>query len=529
MKKLLFLLSIVPTLCFSQGWNGFSANYKWYDNHKGSTVYYIESPEELYGLSHIVKGTFGRSIDNFSGKTIKLKKDIDLNNKEWSPIGGTLANYIYYFYGNFDGDNHTISGLNLSPNSSPVATVGLFGDNHGTISNLTIEGTTNNLDLCLSMDMSYLYIGSIVAENNGTIYNCKVIHSIKTVNTYTNNLLYVFMGGICGLNDGEIIGCSYLGSMNYNMERGEIGGIAGRNISNAKITECKSVSNTSIGSKVLHTMAGGICGNSVGVVKDCFFCGSIDVKATWGNSLGGICGEVLSGDGISNCISIGNINAPYGHTNRVAPITGFKSAVSNSFYVSSLTNVSGAGEDISFSELISPSTFSTFSPDIWNLRAGEIPSLNTANSKQVINIKSGLQGEFIIEPQSNADVPITISSINGWMIYSIMVDGVISIIEEEAGYVTYIPANKSVTDIEIVYCSKETGMPYTNKEKYKIYSSDSNIIIENIQLGESVSVYTSSGICLFNQTANADKYSIEVPDNDIYIVKIGNFTGKIAL
>lgn len=527
MKKLLFLLSIIPTICFSQGWNGIGASYKWYDDHKGSTVYYIESPEELYGLSHIVNGTFGRSIDNFSGKTIKLKKDIDLNNKKWSPIGGTLANYIYYFYGNFDGDNHTISGLNL--NSRSDNTVGLFGDNHGTISNLTIEGTTNNLDLCLSMYMGYLFVGSVAAENSGTIYNCKVIHSIKTVNTYTDKSLHVYIGGICGWNYGEIIGCSYLGSMNYNMECGLIGGIAGSNSANAKIMECKSVSNTSIESKALNNMVGGICGSSFGSVKDCFFCGSIDIKATWGNSLGGICGEVPNGDGINNCISIGSISAPYGHTNRVAPITGFKSAVSNSFYVSSLTNVSGAGEDISFSELISPSTFPTFSPDIWNLRAGEIPSPNSANSKQVINIKSGLQGEFIIESQSNADTPITISSINGWMIYSIMVDGVISIIEEEAGYIMSVPANKSVTNIEVVYCSKETGVPYTNKEKYKIYSSDNSIIIENIQLGESVSVYTSSGICLFNQKSETDKYSIEVPCNDIYIVKIGDFTGKIAL
>ena len=50
-----------------------------------------------------------------------LTADIDLANKEWTPIG----NHSNSFQGNFDGDNHTVTGMQISGESDRV---GLFGE-----------------------------------------------------------------------------------------------------------------------------------------------------------------------------------------------------------------------------------------------------------------------------------------------------------------------------------------------------------------------------------------------------------------
>ena len=60
---------------------------------------------------------------DFSGKTVKLTADIDLENQEWTPIGDDGYNNL--FSGTFDGNGKTISGLQIT--SANDGFVGLFG------------------------------------------------------------------------------------------------------------------------------------------------------------------------------------------------------------------------------------------------------------------------------------------------------------------------------------------------------------------------------------------------------------------
>ncbi|MBR4761546.1 MAG: hypothetical protein IK086_02785, partial [Clostridia bacterium] len=72
---------------------------------------------------------------DYSGKYIKLTDDIDLNNIAFTPIGNTSK----YFRGTFDGDKHTVSGLNIS--SSSDKGIALFGAVHNaTVKNITVKG-----------------------------------------------------------------------------------------------------------------------------------------------------------------------------------------------------------------------------------------------------------------------------------------------------------------------------------------------------------------------------------------------------
>ena len=124
-----------------KGWAAY-ADTSWYDDYEDDTEFIISTPAELAGLAQIVNA----GTDSFVGKTIKLSADISLADangylRKWTPIG----TYEHLFKGSFDGQDHTISGLNVADfgASGNTAAAGLFGyvsgDATATIKDLTID------------------------------------------------------------------------------------------------------------------------------------------------------------------------------------------------------------------------------------------------------------------------------------------------------------------------------------------------------------------------------------------------------
>ena len=109
----------------------------------------------------------------FSGQTVVLTSDVDLQGVEWTPIGtdNTIA-------GTFDGGNHTISNLKVSGNNKRI---GLFASSgHGmTIKNVKMT----NVNLTGSD-----YVGAIVGYGLcARIENCHVDGGTITSNVYNND------------------------------------------------------------------------------------------------------------------------------------------------------------------------------------------------------------------------------------------------------------------------------------------------------------------------------------------------------
>ena len=74
----------------------------WYDADK--TNFELKTEEEFRGLSLVA------FADNFKGKTITLKADMDLKDEAWLPIGPSgMA-----FAGTFDGGNHIIANMKFT-------------------------------------------------------------------------------------------------------------------------------------------------------------------------------------------------------------------------------------------------------------------------------------------------------------------------------------------------------------------------------------------------------------------------------
>ena len=180
-------------------WDG-TDDTSWYENNKDATEFSIGTAAELAGLAALVNGTAkdadNNSIDavNFFRKTIKLTADIDLNNQAWTPIGN--GDNSFAFFGTFDGDGYTISGLNVPDANAP----GLFGCIFGTVQNLIVKGSVTVGDEADGGD--YGEAGGVVCDNNGTVQNCGFYGSV-------NDEIGLDAGGVAGGGYGKVLNCWY--------------------------------------------------------------------------------------------------------------------------------------------------------------------------------------------------------------------------------------------------------------------------------------------------------------------------------
>ncbi len=130
----------VPDEITVSTWDG-TIDKSWYT--KGTTEYTLTEASQLAGLAELVNG----KTDDFKGVTIKLANNINLNNKQWTPIGlysdeeDTTDFEKKPFSGTFDGQNHTIIGLKIELDNKKSSYRALFGYVNGTVENLTVAGT----------------------------------------------------------------------------------------------------------------------------------------------------------------------------------------------------------------------------------------------------------------------------------------------------------------------------------------------------------------------------------------------------
>ena len=242
--------------------------------------YLIKDAEDLKLLAKKVNGG-----EKYEGKYFKQTANINLNNTEWIPIGGTVIEHpstweISVFKGNFDGDGHQI----------------------------TITGDS---------DFGGLF-GSV---EEAIIQNCHVVGDVKG---------YYSVGGIvgsAGLNT-KILNCSFRG--NVTGTGSCIGGIVGETSSGCEVSGCFVTGKVEGLQKV-----GGIAGKGVGTIKNCYALADVTAKSDFspntneaGNYAGGIAGDVFYCT-IENCYYSGKVSvsdyaggiAGYVHGSDNAPTT----------------------------------------------------------------------------------------------------------------------------------------------------------------------------------------------------------------
>ena len=305
-----------------------------YDNYTENSPLEIDSAEKLAAFARAVN--VGKK--NFSGKYVKLTKDIDLMGDEtkltitkktdstdsskfnisitgtasnvWVPIG----NYTTKFTGTFDGDGHEVSNMTVLMNStSGDVYAGLFGlISGGSIKN---TGVTGNVYAASSSDVD----AGGLAGNSDSITN-----SYATGNVY-----------------------AYSSSSSYSITRA--GGLAGCSdgITNSYATGNVYVSSSSSN----YTYAGGLTGGSYSSsIINSYATGNVSAsssKYVYAGGLAGYSGS-SSSSSISNSYATGNVSTSSSKYVYAGGLIGSgRGSITNGYYYSGATIDGGTGATIS--------------------------------------------------------------------------------------------------------------------------------------------------------------------------------------
>ncbi len=260
----------------------------WAGTGTKSDPFLIEDAGNLMRLTYSVQ-----QGNRYGGCYFKLTADVDIAEYcgesiyTWKPIGSIN----HPFYGTFDGDGHTVSGLKITGNDSYV---GLFGENRGTILNLNVVGEVSGKS----------FVGGVCGSNLWIMSNCtfRSSETETTVepeagsgNTEPQTVTVYgpvkgtgeYIGGVAGYNQGFLIGCTNYGVVETYSKK--------------------------VGKEEKHSeQVGGVCGrNQNGYLTGCVNKGSVGSSVDRGNAVGGVCG-LISGGTFRNNQNYGEV---YGRAN----------------------------------------------------------------------------------------------------------------------------------------------------------------------------------------------------------------------
>ncbi|MCC8156696.1 MAG: hypothetical protein LIO54_05420 [Oscillospiraceae bacterium] len=200
----------------------------------GST-YEISNAGQLFWFASLVNGDTtqeGITVAVADANAV-LTANIDLDGKEWTPIGNQADSQSLSYTGTFDGGGHTISGLYINNSSSSYQ--GLFGYlRNGKVQNVTVSGNvTGNA-----------YVGGVVgADEGGTVTNCGSSASISG-----NRMVGGVIGSISNgstvkycINSGDVTDCYNIGEVSGS---NIVGGVVGNNYSGASVSNCYYLTGT---------------------------------------------------------------------------------------------------------------------------------------------------------------------------------------------------------------------------------------------------------------------------------------------
>ena len=308
---------------WNSAWDGLVNELDFTDGDTEADAIEISTLTDLMCLS--VNATANKSA--VDGKYFRLSADIDLSELNevtyggWHPIGWhkNAIDTPVAFSGHFDGDGHTISGLDIIDNSgSSLTHMGLFGlIDDGSVMNLNIEAVTVN---------GYDYVGILAGELTGKteIHDVTVSGAVNTGISTTNTAASAKVGGIAGNVNGDSLTASgaviienctaeslYANSTGLSSM---VGGIAGQ-AAKAYIVDCRVEADTNHGLQGQNYVGGIVGAMSAADIYNSYIFGTVGGNGSV--CVGGVAGYFNSGE-----IILAQMSGELGTTNKAVTHEG---------------------------------------------------------------------------------------------------------------------------------------------------------------------------------------------------------------
>ena len=197
--------------------------------HLKDEAYCINNKAGMFWFANEVNA----NKNSFSGKTVKLDANIDLNNDTWTPISQTGATQ---FNGTFDGQNYTISNLNINTtDKGGNYASGLFG--------WILAAKVKNVKIDTANITAQHFVGAIAGyiEYTGcTVENCHVANAtiVAEHNTASCGNKVGGIVGFAGNADTKVKDCTVANSsIKADRDAGQVVGAAlAANVENCSAT-----------------------------------------------------------------------------------------------------------------------------------------------------------------------------------------------------------------------------------------------------------------------------------------------------
>ncbi len=253
-----------------------------------------DGPVELRTAEDFLRFAESCAVEGYSaGRSFVLLEDIDLSGAAYEPVP--------FFAGSFQGGGHTIRGLHLqgegsrqglfrctgegalicelkvrgsvTPGGSKAAVGGIVGENAGTLSACSFEGTVAGTE----------NVGGLVGCNTATglLSECRFSGEVRGEHQ---------TGGIAGRNEGTVYRCANSGSVNTapvsapgksRFDLSVLGSVGSAYFDISSLREDDFLNITNIG---------GLVGENLGTVLDSENFGAVGYKLT-GYNVGGVAGK----------------------------------------------------------------------------------------------------------------------------------------------------------------------------------------------------------------------------------------------
>lgn len=343
-----------------------------------ASPYLIKNVSDFKKLNNAVETNHQRHEGDF----FKLTSDIDFTGSDFVGVGGKST---YSFGGVFDGDNHTIHGLDITSvaydESGKAIADGsyLYAGLFGVCSETSV---IKNLNMGADNKFTFYGLGApIVAYTAGKVINCRNYADVTGISQYVAGVTST------ATPDATVSGC-------YNSGNITIGGSYGAGIvaRNFGVTElCQNDGN--VYAKYVNDLskdgnqntAGGIAAVNYGSIDRCVNNATISAYKTVGGIVAINSAQNEQGN-ITNSVNNGIITCLSDDANRGAIIGNLfgKTTIAGNYYDASITTYGAASNGsltgangVSTSALTAGNALGELSSDDWSFKAGEYPVLKS--------------------------------------------------------------------------------------------------------------------------------------------------------
>ena len=278
-------------------WNG-SSDTSWYTSNPSASTFYLSDGADLKGFIELVYASSG-AVD-FEGKTIELKKDINLGDKTWS-----IPESSNYFKGTFDGKGHEIGGFKLTATVGRQSVLGSIGGN-ATVKNLRIESGTITINASATAVGVAEVIGCVITEKGKTV-TVSGVEAGGTIKMSSSSKSVTYVGGVIGIvrGKGSIVIENCNSSATINSTKSYVAGILGGTedgVTGVTVKGCNNFGKITAANNVAGIVGSLNSGTIDVVIENCVNYGAVTILESSSN--GQAAGILAHFDGTNGSLTV---------------------------------------------------------------------------------------------------------------------------------------------------------------------------------------------------------------------------------